>query len=65
MKPEIRNKRDVAITSHDQEDVRPRAYELYEVRGRIDGHAEDDWLQAEAEASNGRKAVMSSAPRSL
>lgn len=65
MKPEM-TKRDVPITSHDEEDVRARAYELYEVRGRIDGHAEDDWLQAEAEvASNGRKAVMSSAPRSL
>jgi len=26
-----------------------RAYELYELRGRYDGLAEQDWLQAEAE----------------
>jgi len=31
-----------------EEKIRPRAYELYEQRGRIDGHALDDWLQAEA-----------------
>jgi hypothetical protein len=29
--------------------VRLRAYELYEQRGRDDGHALDDWLQAESE----------------
>jgi len=29
------------------ERVRARAYELYEVRGRINGHAEEDWLQPE------------------
>jgi hypothetical protein len=60
-------KRDAAITTHDEENVRARAYELYEVRGRIDGHAEGDWLQAEAEVagSNERKAVLISASRSL
>jgi hypothetical protein len=26
-----------------------RAYEIYESRYRTDGHADDDWLQAEAE----------------
>jgi Protein of unknown function (DUF2934) len=31
------------------EQVRARAYELYEQRGRRDGFAEQDWLQAEAE----------------
>lgn len=31
------------------ERIRQRAYQLYEERGRIDGHASDDWLQAEAE----------------
>jgi len=30
-------------------EIRRRAYELYERRGRIDGHELDDWLQAEAE----------------
>lgn len=29
--------------------IRGRAYELYEQRGKRDGHALDDWLQAEAE----------------
>ena len=31
------------------ERIRQRAYELYEVRGREEGHDFDDWLQAEAE----------------
>lgn len=29
------------------EDVRARAYELWEARGRPDGSAEDDWFAAE------------------
>jgi len=67
MKPEILTNRDAAITTHDEENVRARAYELYEVRGRMDGHAEEDWLQAEGEVagSNERKAVLASASRSL
>ncbi len=32
-----------------EEEVRRRAYELYEQRGRQDGMAEEDWLRAEAE----------------
>ena len=32
-----------------QEQVRRRAFELYELRGREDGHELDDWLQAESE----------------
>jgi len=32
-----------------EEQIRLRAYELYEARGREDGHELDDWLQAEAE----------------
>jgi Protein of unknown function (DUF2934) len=30
-----------------QERIRQRAYELYEERGRHDGHDEEDWAQAE------------------
>jgi hypothetical protein len=30
-------------------DVERRAYEIYLVRGGADGHAVDDWLQAEKE----------------
>jgi Protein of unknown function (DUF2934) len=32
-----------------QEQVRRRAFERYEQRGRQDGHDLDDWLQAESE----------------
>ncbi len=32
-----------------QEQVRCRAYELYEKRGKEDGHDIEDWLQAESE----------------
>ena len=32
-----------------EEQIRHRAYELYEQRGKVDGHELDDWLQAEAE----------------
>lgn len=32
-----------------EEQVRLRAYEIYEQRGRHDGFAEQDWLQAESE----------------
>jgi DUF2934 family protein len=63
MKPELLTKGDVDITTH--EDVRARAYELYEVRGKIDGHAEEDWLQAEGEVagSSERKAVRASSSK--
>jgi hypothetical protein len=33
--------------------IRQRAYELYEQRGKIQGHAVDDWLKAEAELVHG------------
>ncbi len=32
-----------------EEEIRRRAYELYEARGREDGHDLDDWLRAAAE----------------
>ncbi len=34
---------------HLQDQIRQRAYELYEKRGRRDGHHDQDWLQAEEE----------------
>ncbi len=66
MNPELLTNRDAAITTH-EENVRARAYELYEVRGRIDSHAEEDWLQAEGEVagSNEHKAVLASTATSL
>ena len=62
MKPERLTNNDAAIATPDEENVRARAYELYEVRGRIDGHAEEDWLQADGEVAGGseRKVVRAS-----
>jgi hypothetical protein len=34
-----------------EEEIRRRAYALYEQRGRKDGHDLDDWLHTEAELS--------------
>ena len=34
-----------------QERIRIRAYQLYEQRGRQDGHELDDWVQAEREVA--------------
>jgi hypothetical protein len=46
----------VAVFPHPQtsppgaeEQIRRRAYELYEQRGRQDGFSEQDWLRAESE----------------
>jgi predicted small metal-binding protein len=38
-----------AIPPELQERIRVRAYELYEQHGRQDGHALEDWSQAETE----------------
>lgn len=40
-----------------QDRIRRRAYELYERRGRGDGHDRDDWLQAESEIKTPALAV--------
>jgi Protein of unknown function (DUF2934) len=40
------------------EDIERRAYALYEARGREDGHALDDWLQAERELLDELKNVL-------
>jgi len=32
-----------------QEQIRARAYELFELRGRLEGYDQEDWAQAEAE----------------
>lgn len=46
-----RNQREVRMNAkHDRDDpVARRAYELFETRGREEGHDLDDWLQAERE----------------
>ena len=40
--------------------IRLRAYELYEKRGKDDGHALNDWLKAEAELTQ-RKSLRAAA----
>jgi len=41
----------IALASS-EEQIRRRAYELYEERGRQDGFAEQDWLRAESELTS-------------
>lgn len=38
-----------------EEDIRKRAYELFEARGREEGHELDDWLRAEEEIVGGKR----------
>ena len=49
---EVTKKQPTSVTSDQQgleHQIRLRAQELYEARGREDGHELDDWLRAEAE----------------
>jgi hypothetical protein len=48
VQPESLTKDNVAIALATSA-VESRAYELYELRGKIDGHAEQDWYQAETD----------------
>lgn len=45
------------MTNHS--DIEKRAYELYETRGRADGHDWDDWLEAERELSRSERTARS------
>jgi hypothetical protein len=45
-------------TSDLQEQIRRRAYELYEERGKDQGHDLADWLQAESEVTQQRSNAM-------
>jgi len=47
-KQPITFKRDSASTLSDEE-IRARAYQIYESRGRIDNNPDEDWIQAETE----------------
>jgi hypothetical protein len=44
---------DATVANGDWERIAARAYELYLARGGSDGQAEEDWLTAERELSNG------------
>ena len=52
MEKDVTKKQPTSVTSEPQElehQIRLRAQELYEARGREDGHELDDWLRAEEE----------------
>lgn len=40
-----------------EDEIRRRAYELYEARGREDGHELEDWLQAKEEVTRRGRAT--------
>jgi len=44
-----------------EEEIRHRAYELYEARGCEDGHDLDDWRQAEMEVVGAAEEVAAAA----
>ena len=46
-----------AMFEEPQQRIRERAYQLYEQRGRCEGHALEDWLQAEAEITRAKLRV--------
>ncbi len=47
-----------ASSSDLQEQIRRRAYELYEERGKDGGHDLADWLQAESEVTRQRSKAV-------
>jgi hypothetical protein len=42
-----------AEPSNSEEEIRKRAYELFEVRGGVEGRDVEDWLRAEEEIRGG------------
>ena len=60
MEKEVTKKQPTSVTSDQQElehQIRLRAQELYEARGREDGHELDDWLRAEAEITGKKSRI--------
>lgn len=49
--------RDATSSPNREQQIRARAYELYEQSGRIDGHAEQHWLAAEIEITRQHSAL--------
>jgi hypothetical protein len=43
--------------TNDMDDVRRRAYELYEQSGRLEGKHDEHWLRAEEEIRNRKKSA--------
>ena len=56
-KPPLLTKTTLAKTTRDlQPQIATRAYEIYEERGRHDGQADQDWMEAETEIRKGTQA---------
>ena len=53
--PPSKDLRKVQFPDQIHDRINQRAYELYEQRGRDDGHALDDWLTAESEVTRSTK----------
>jgi hypothetical protein len=51
------------LPSNIEDRIRRRAFELYEQRGRVDGFALGDWLQAESEILRAQKQHKAKAAR--
>ena len=51
----VRTHQEPEFPAEFEEEIRRRAYELYEQRGKVEGYALDDWLQAEAEVLNSKE----------
>ena len=68
MKPKQENQRMVEQTAPElEQEIRCRAYELYEERGRTGGHDMQDWLEAESadnEQQNESGCCVTTKPRS-
>ena len=56
-KKEIAEASDAGSWEVTEDTIRTRAYELFEQRGKEDGHELDDWIEAEAEVL-GKKPVV-------
>lgn len=56
-KTSVRTQTD-STTVNPEEKIRQRAYELYDARGRAEGHDFDDWLQAEAEITGTKRRIV-------
>ena len=55
------NSQNAGASESVQEQIRIRAYELYEERGRGDGHDVEDWLQSESEVIAKRTEIEAAA----
>jgi len=61
MEKEVTKKQPTRVTGEPQEledQIRRRAQELYEARGREDGHELDDWLRAEEEITQNKAGTI-------